>query len=266
MNVHQPRKRFGQHFLHDKRIVERIADAIAPKPGQHLIEIGPGQGALTSALLARHPELDVVELDRDLVTYLQQHYAGHSGLRIHQADALEFDFCALQHNEQPLRIVGNLPYNISTPLIFHLLQQSPCISDMTFLLQKEVVQRLHAAPGSKLYGRLSVMVQWRCQVDRLFDVSAGAFQPPPKVTSSVVRLTRAQQPLVDVRDPVHFGQVVKAAFGQRRKTLRNALKPLMDEATIVACGVDPQARAETLDLKQFAALSRALTPAQGSDT
>lgn len=256
---HQARKRFGQHFLHDPRVIGRIADAINPQAGEHLVEIGPGLGALTDVLLHRGARLDAVELDRDLVARLQQSYPPPAALTLHQSDALQMDFCRLRRGNDKLRVIGNLPYNISTPLIFHLLSQAHCIMDMCFMLQKEVVQRLSAQAGNKHYGRLSVMVQWYCQVEKLFDVGPGAFQPPPKVDSAIVRLVPRLHAPTPLADEAMFSTVVRAAFAQRRKTLRNTLKGLVDADDILACGIEPSARAETLGLKQFAALSNCAT-------
>lgn len=265
----QPKKRFGQHFLHDRGIVQRILDAFDPQPGEILVEIGPGPGALTRPLLERCAPLHVVELDRDLAAQLRTEFAPER-LLVHEADALKFDFCALApHTDVPaslapggkLRLIGNLPYNISTPLLFHLLDQERCIHDMLFMLQKEVVDRMAAPPGGKDYGRLSVMIQWRLRVEKLFDVRPGAFTPPPKVDSSVVRLVPHAQPPVEVRDTDAFARVVQTAFAQRRKTLRNNLKGLLAAEVLEALGIDPQRRAETLTLAEFAALANALPPA-----
>lgn len=251
---HVPRKRFGQHFLHDTNVIERIAAAIAPQPGDTLVEIGPGEGALTAALLARLPRMHAVELDRDLVPRLRARFG--DALDVHQADALRFDFAALAPPEG-LRVAGNLPYNISTPLIFHLLVSAACIRDMTFLLQLEVVERLAAAPGSKRYGRLSVMVQYRCRVDALFRVGPGAFRPPPKVDSAVVRLQPHAELPHPARDEALLARLVAQAFSQRRKTLGRALKGLLDAQDIAAAGVDPGRRAETLSVAEFVALADA---------
>jgi 16S rRNA (adenine1518-N6/adenine1519-N6)-dimethyltransferase len=256
MPEHRARKRFGQHFLHDRGVVRRILDAFHPQPGDTVVEIGPGLGALTAPLLERIPHLHVVELDRDLVTRLRSEYPPER-LTVHPADALAFDFGSLVPAAGRLRVIGNLPYNISTPLIFHLLDCLPAIHDMLFMLQKEVVLRLAAAPGGKDYGRLSVMVQWRCRVERLFDVGPGAFTPPPKVDSSIVRLTPHATPPVTVADPRVFAQLVQAAFAQRRKTLRNNLKGLLPTEAIAALGIAPERRAETLSLEEFAALANA---------
>ncbi len=250
-----PRKRFGQNFLHDQGVIQHLVDVIAPQPGDALVEIGPGLGALTVPLLQRVNALDVIELDRDLIGPLQQRCAGQGELRIHSADALRFDFSTLVHGGTPLRIVGNLPYNISTPLMFHLLSQAELLRDMHFMLQKEVVDRLAAAPGTGDYGRLSVMVQFRCAVQPLFTIGPEAFNPVPKVDSAVVRLVPHATPPAQVRDTEVFGRVVKQAFAQRRKTLHNNFKGLLDDEQLRSVGVDPGWRAERLTLAQFAALS-----------
>ncbi len=252
---HTPRKRFGQNFLHDANIIHKIIAAIAPQAGQDLLEIGPGQGAITVPLLQRCRRLQAVELDRDLLAPLAQMTADVGELILHNRDALRTDFCALRLGEQRLRVVGNLPYNISTPLLFHLLDQADCIEDMHFMLQKEVVERMAAAPGSEHYGRLSVMLQYRCAVVPLFRIGPGAFRPPPKVESAFVRLQPYRTPPISVRDESLFAQVVKLAFGQRRKTLRNTLKGVLDDADYAAVGIDPQIRAEQLDLHSFAQLA-----------
>ena len=257
--THQPRKRFGQNFLHDPGVIRRIVDSIHPRPSDHLVEIGPGQGALTRPLLEACGRLDVVELDRDLIAPLQQQLADVGELQVHQADALRFDFCALQPENGPLlRVVGNLPYNISTPLLFHLMSQAACIEDMHFMLQKEVVQRMVAAPGSKDYGRLTVMLAYYCEAEMLFTVGSGAFFPAPKVDSAIVRLRPHRQPPVEVQDPALFAQLVAQAFSQRRKTLRNNLKGWLSAEAIAALDIDPGIRAERLGLAQFARLSNAL--------
>ncbi|KAB7622916.1 16S rRNA (adenine(1518)-N(6)/adenine(1519)-N(6))-dimethyltransferase RsmA [Alkalilimnicola sp. S0819] len=255
MASHQPRKRFGQNFLHDPRVIDNIIRAIAPAPGEPLVEIGPGQGALTWALLEAAGELDVVELDRDLVAALRR--LDKPGLRIHEADALRFDFTALRRDERPLRLVGNLPYNISTPLIFHLLDQASAIADMHFMLQKEVVDRMAAPPGDGTYGRLSVMVQYRCRVEPLFDIPPGAFRPAPKVVSTVVRLHPYREPPLRAADEDLFARIVSQAFGQRRKTLRNCLKSLVSAETIEAAGLAPHSRAETLSVADYVRLANA---------
>lgn len=255
---HIPRKRFGQNFLHDQAVIHNIITAIDPRPAQHLVEIGPGKGALTRPLLRAAGHLDVVELDRDLIPLLERECAGLGELHIHQADALAFDFATLAADGRRLRLVGNLPYNISTPLLFHLMDQVQCIQDLHFMLQKEVVDRLAAQPGSKDYGRLSVMIQYYCEVEPLFVVHPGAFFPAPKVDSAVARLVPHAAPPVEVADRANFSHLVAQAFSQRRKTLRNTLKGLLTEEQIRAQGIDPGLRAEVLSLAQFARLSNAL--------
>jgi 16S rRNA (adenine1518-N6/adenine1519-N6)-dimethyltransferase len=257
--THQPRKRFGQHFLHDPAVVQRIVAAVAPQPGDHLVEIGPGEGAITFELLRAAGRLDAIELDRDLVAPLRARSAGLGELVLHSADALRFDFRPLAGAGGKLRLVGNLPYNISTPLLFHLLDQADCIRDMHFMLQKEVVERMAARPGGRDYGRLSVMLQARCTVTPLFTVGPGAFRPPPKVDSAVVRLAPLAQP-PDIADPALFARLVAAAFAQRRKTLRNTLKGHLDAEAIAALGIDPGARAEVLALGDFVRLAAACKP------
>ena len=252
--LHTPRKRFGQNFLHDPGIIEKIVAAIRPRPGERLVEIGPGQGAITLPLLKVAGSLTVIELDRDLIQPLQNRCRTAGDLTVHNTDALRFDFCSLA-DDAGLRIIGNLPYNISTPLLFHLLDQSRCISDMHFMLQKEVVERMAASPGNGQYGRLSVMLQYRCKVYPLFTIGPGAFTPPPKVDSAFVRLVPFIRPPVNIADEAVFATLVRQAFAQRRKTLRNSLRDLLDADEIRLAGVDPAARAETLDLEAFAALA-----------
>ena len=253
--THRARKRFGQHFLHDQSVIDWILAAIDPQPDQYLVEIGPGKGTLTSRLLPRCRHLDVIELDRDLVTLLRNRFADDDTLSIHSADALRFDFCMLRTGDEKLRLIGNLPYNISTPLLFHLVEHRHCIADMHFMLQKEVVDRLSAGPGSKRYGKLSVMIQYHYQVEHLFDVPAAHFEPQPKVLSAIVRLSPHKTPPVIVDRLSMLQQVVTQAFSQRRKTLRNALSPLFSESEMKALNINPAARAETLGLKEFARLS-----------
>ncbi|MEZ5541979.1 MAG: 16S rRNA (adenine(1518)-N(6)/adenine(1519)-N(6))-dimethyltransferase RsmA [Pseudomonadota bacterium] len=252
--THRPRKRFGQNFLHDPGIIAKILTAIAPQPGERLVEIGPGQGAITLPLLQAAGSLTVIEIDRDLIEPLRTRCRTAGELTIHNTDALRFDFCSLA-DAAGLRIIGNLPYNISTPLLFHLLDQSRCIHDMHFMLQREVVERMAASPGSGQYGRLSVMLQYRCQVCPLFTIGPGAFTPAPKVESAFVRLLPYAQAPVAVSDPALFARLVQQAFAQRRKTLRNTLRGLLEAEAIRAVGIDPAARAETLDLSDFAALA-----------
>jgi 16S rRNA (adenine1518-N6/adenine1519-N6)-dimethyltransferase len=256
---HRPRKRFGQNFLHDTTVIDRIVRALSPKPGDRVVEIGPGLGALTEPLLRTLGRLDVVELDRDLVPRLLEQFGSLGALHVHNADALRFDFRALAGAGEKLRVIGNLPYNISTPLIFHLIEQADAIADMHFMLQKEVVDRLAAPPDTSDYGRLGVMVQYYCKVERLFTVPPGAFHPVPKVDSAVVRLTPHAQPPVPVNDEEVFARVVAQAFAQRRKTLRNTLRGVVEAEAMSAIDIDPGRRAETLTLAEFAALANAVT-------
>jgi 16S rRNA (adenine1518-N6/adenine1519-N6)-dimethyltransferase len=253
----RPRKRFGQHFLHDAQVIARIVAAIDPRAGQRIIEIGPGHGALTRALLERVDRLEAIEIDRDLARQLGQRF-DPTRLEILESDVLDVDFTALRGFGPALRLVGNLPYNISTPLLFHMLGHAAAIADMHFMLQKEVVDRMAAAPGSKVYGRLTVMLAPWVRVEPLFSVGSGAFRPAPKVESTVVRLTPLSAAAFDICEPRRFEQVVRAAFAQRRKTLRNSLKGLIDEAAFQRLGIDPNARAERLAPSQFAALASAL--------
>ena len=258
--THTPRKRFGQNFLQDYGIISHIIGSIEAQPNEHWVEIGPGQGALTEPLLKLGIKLDVVELDRDLVVWLKHKFQHQERLQIHSADALRFDFSALATGEK-LRVIGNLPYNISTPLMFHLLEHAACIDDMFFMLQKEVVNRICAEPNSKQYGRLSVMMQYYCATEWLFDVPPESFDPVPKVMSAIVRLIPHTEPPVQVDDLAKLNTVVTTAFSQRRKTLRNSLKKLIDEQTMVALGIDPILRAENISLADFARLSNAFDPA-----
>jgi 16S rRNA (adenine1518-N6/adenine1519-N6)-dimethyltransferase len=254
---HRPRKRFGQNFLHDPGIIQRIVAAIDPKPGDHIAEIGPGQGAITTHLVNACQTMDVIELDRDLVPLLEEQFAG-TKLRIHNADALKFDFCSLVTGTGKLRLVGNLPYNISTPLLFHLLEQAHCIHDLHVMLQKEVVDRIVATPGSKTYGRLSVAVQARCHVQSLFTIGPGAFNPPPKVDSAILRMTPDEDAIGRIKNPALLNNILSQAFSQRRKTLRNALKGLADAPILESLGIDGTARAETVAVEAYVMLANRL--------
>ncbi len=237
--------------------MHRIVAAIAPRPGEQLVEIGPGQGAITKDLLREVGQMDAVELDRDLIGPLAAMCEGIGELRIHSADILKFDLCSLATADCKLRVVGNLPYNISTPILFHLLEQSRCIRDMFFMLQQEVVERMAAQPGGRTYGRLSVMLQARCRVTPLFTIPPEAFSPAPKVNSAFVRITPCTTPPVQIDDHQMFQQVVTQAFGQRRKTLRNSLGKLLDAQAIEELGIDPGLRAERLSVEEFARLANA---------
>lgn len=252
---HRPRKRFGQHFLHDPAVIDRIVAAVAPRAGEQLVEIGPGEGALTFPLLERGARLTVIELDRELAARLESNGASGDLLTVIQGDALKVELAGLAAPGERLRLVGNLPYNLSTPLLFRFIEQAQVIKDMHFMLQREVVARMAAAPGSKTYGRLTVMLAATCRIEALFDIGPGAFRPPPRVWSSVVRMEPWREPPFPVDDPARFREVVRRAFGQRRKTLRNALSGLVDEAGIRAAGCDPGARAETLPPEAFARLA-----------
>lgn len=257
------KKHLGQHFLHERTVIDRIVRAVDPKPGDALVEIGPGQGAITFPLLRRDGALTVIEFDRDLVAPLTAAADGVGILRIINRDVLSVDFSALarelSRTEPPrIRLVGNLPYNLSSPILFHALDHAAAITDMVFMLQKEVVDRMAAGPGSKVYGRLGVMLQAFCTVTPLFTVPPGAFRPPPKVDSAVVRLVPLPAGRVLVQDRALFAQVVREAFGQRRKTLRNALARTCDAATLEAAGVSPQVRAEQVPVADFIALANHL--------
>ena len=253
------KKNLGQNFLHDRGVIERIVLAIDPRPGDRIVEIGPGQGALTFPLLRRHGELTAIEFDRDLLQPLAAAAQAHGALSLLNANVLDVDFSALAAGGMPgeglLRLVGNLPYNLSSPILFHALDHAAAIRDMHFMLQKEVVERMAAGPGSKVYGRLSVMLQAYCRVTPLFKVPPGAFRPAPKVDSAVVRLQPLPPGAVVVADRARFAHVVRAAFGQRRKTLRNALSGVVDATAIEAAGVRPDARAEQLSVADFASLA-----------
>ncbi|MDX1692617.1 MAG: 16S rRNA (adenine(1518)-N(6)/adenine(1519)-N(6))-dimethyltransferase RsmA [Ketobacteraceae bacterium] len=258
---HRARKRFGQNFLSDQGIIDNIVSAIAPGSEDLLVEIGPGLGALTAGLIERVDQLHVVELDKDLIPFLIAKFEHTGKLRIHQADALQFDFSQLREGgaaDSKLRVVGNLPYNISTPLIFHLIDQAHHIQDMHFMLQKEVVERLAAGVGDKAYGRLGIMVQYFCQVEPLFEVPPESFNPPPKVNSAIVKLTPHDRLPVATRDPGLLRTLVTQAFSMRRKTLRNALKPLISADQLEAAGVSPSLRPEQISLADYVLITEYL--------
>lgn len=256
------KKHLGQHFLTDRGIIDSIVLAVDPRPGDRLVEIGPGQGAITFPLLDRHKELTVIEFDRDLIFPLTEAARAHGTLEVIHRDVLTVDFTALARNAGDeggqIRLVGNLPYNLSSPILFHALEHASAIRDMHFMLQKEVVDRMAAGPGSKVYGRLGVMLQAYCRVTPLFDVPPAAFHPPPKVDSAVVRLVPRPAAEIAVRDREMFSHVVRDAFSQRRKTLRNALSKVCDADTISAAGIDPTLRAEQVPVDAFVALANAL--------
>ena len=263
---HRPRKRFGQNFLQNPQIIFQIAEVINPRDNQHLVEIGPGKGALTNELVEHVGFLDLIELDRDLVEFLEKKFEGTQSIRIHGGDALKFDLRCLYSEGNKLRVVGNLPYNISTPLLFRLLKYAEIVEDMHFMLQKEVVDRICSRPGSKQYGKLSVMMQYYYQTEKLFDVAPECFQPVPKVHSSLIRLKPLTIPPVEIVDAKAFEFVVTQAFSQRRKTLRNTLKNLISEEQLKSMGIDPKARAETLSLEAFALLSQQIGQRDGMDS
>ncbi len=249
---HRARKRFGQNFLHDEHWIERIARAIDPKPGQTIVEIGPGQAALTRKMIAGAGHATAIEIDRDLAAWLKETFP--DTLTLIEADALKLDWSSV-HPQTALRVVGNLPYNISSPLLFHLMSIADRVIDQHFMLQKEVVDRMVAEPGSKVYGRLSVMLQYRYRMQKMFDVPPGAFTPAPKVTSSIVRMIPKKTEELQPVDWEKFSSIVAAAFNQRRKTLRNALSKLLTEEAIKDAGIDPGVRAEALPVQAFVDLS-----------
>jgi 16S rRNA (adenine1518-N6/adenine1519-N6)-dimethyltransferase len=255
---HIAKKRFGQNFLNDADIIRSLVSAISPKADDLMVEIGPGLGALTQPLLQTLQHLHVVEIDRDIISWMQGFYP-QDKITIHAMDALKFDFASLQSSQgKGLRVTGNLPYNISTPILFHLLEHAPHIVDMHFMLQKEVVERMVAEPSSAAYGRLSVMLQYRLQMEYLFTVPPEAFDPPPKVESAFVRcVPHTVLPYV-AKDEALLAKVVLAAFAQRRKTLRNTLKGLLDDAGFAELGIDAQLRAENLSVAQFVIIANYL--------
>ncbi len=257
---HAARRRFGQNFLVSEGVIRKIIDAVAPRAGDTVVEIGPGLGALTEPLLERIDHLHVVEIDRDLIARLRQRFPPER-LSIHEGDALEFDFGRLKGDGR-LKILGNLPYNISSPLLFHLVGFAPLVHDMHFMLQREVVDRMVAEPGNKDYGRLSVMLQYRFHMERLFIVPPGSFNPPPKVDSAIVRLIPVDMAKVGAeataRSPDVFARVVATAFSQRRKMLRNTLRELIAEPQLAALGITPTARAEDIAVTDYVRLANFL--------
>ena len=255
MSRHRARKRFGQHFLTDPAVVDAIIRAIHPTADDVIVEIGPGEGAITTALAHHAGHLHAVELDRDLVTRLRHQYGNCANVTVHEADALQFDFASLGDR---IRVVGNLPYNISTPLLFHLLKFRDRILDMHFMLQKEVVDRMAAAPGSKAYGRLGIMLGCHLRIEPLFDVPREAFDPPPAVTSAVVRLDPLPPGTFDIKDEAGLSTLVTTAFMQRRKTLRNSLKKSVESTDFEAVGIDPTLRPEQVSIADYVCLSNHL--------
>ena len=260
---HQHKKRFGQNFLNNQQVIARIVRAIHPQSDDHMVEIGPGEAALTAPLLKTVQRLDIIEIDNDLIAPLTQKFGQLPNFHLHHTDALTFDYASLMQNEtEKLRVVGNLPYNISSPLIFHLLNYADRIQDMHFMLQKEVVDRMTAEPGSKTYGRLSVMLQYRCQTQALFKVGPQNFTPPPKVDSAIVRLIPWQTLPFPAENERDFAELVKAAFAHKRKTLRNNLKEMLTAQEIEALGLNPSVRAEQLPIADFVRLANAYSKKQ----
>ncbi len=250
------KKRLGQHFLHDARIIDRIVGRFAPRPGQAVVEIGPGAGALTAPLLDSGADLTVVEFDRDMADLLEQRFSPHPRFHLVRGDVLRYDFPLA--DGRPLRVIGNLPYNISSPILFHLLDCLPRIADMYFMLQLEVVARVASTPGGRDYGRPSVMIQRLCEAEAGLRIPPGAFRPPPRVESAMLTLRPRATPVGGEVDPDRFARIVAAAFATRRKTLRNALRKLVDAAAFEAAGIDPSRRAETLSVEEFVHLVQQL--------
>ena len=257
MSMHIARKRFGQNFLVDQQVIADIVNAVAPKRDDRVVEIGPGLGALTDPLLKRLDHLYVIEIDRDIIARLRKRYSSEQ-ISIHSGDALEFDFLSLGANKGSLHVVGNLPYNISTPLLFHLASFAHLVYDMHFMLQKEVVERMVAEPGSSDFGRLSVMLQYRFVMDWLFDVPPESFEPAPKVDSAVIRLIPRAPGDIVLKDESRFATLVSAAFAQRRKMLRNNLKGILGDADFERLGIVPSARAEDLSVEDYVRIANAL--------
>lgn len=253
--MHIPRKRFGQHFLCDQAVIQGIVSALSPKVGEHLIEIGPGQGALTLPVLKRVHDLEVIELDRDLIPELQERTRHVGTLHVHSADVLAFNFSDIKHDDRLLRVFGNLPYNISTPLIFHLILYADIIEDMVFMVQKEVAERLAAETDADHYGRLSVMAQYHWHIESLFDVPPDAFYPPPRVDSSIIRMVPRGEDKPHALDYALFERIVKSAFSQRRKTLRNSLKNEVNDEMWERISIRSTLRAEALSVSDFVELS-----------
>ncbi len=260
-----PRKRFAQHFLYDRAVIRRIVDAIAPDPDDLIVEIGPGRGALTLPILGSGCALHAVEIDRDLAARLRSQTSRHPNLTIHEADALDFDLDRIAPPPRRFRVIGNLPYNISTPLLFRLLASLPRITDMHLMLQREVVERMASAPGTREYGRLSVMVQLDCEVERVLRVGPGAFHPAPRVESAVVRLRPRSRTTLDRASRRRLEAIVRSCFSRRRKTLRNALRGICDERLIAASGLDPRVRPEMLAVGDFVDLARASVDRGGAN-
>lgn len=263
---HQHKKQFGQNFLNNQRVIDQIVASIRPRPEDHMVEIGPGEAALTDPIIRIVKRLDIIEIDNDLIAPLKIKFASLPAFRLHHTDALKFDYQSLlESNDEQLRVVGNLPYNISSPLLFQLLKYANNIVDMHFMLQKEVVERICAQPGNKTFGRLSVMLQYHCQTEHLFDVGPENFTPPPKVDSAIVRLTPYRKKPFIAEDEALFTDLVRQAFSLKRKTLRNNLKGWLCAEQIEECDINPSARSEQLPLENFVALTNKLYELRQAD-
>lgn len=266
MAKHHHKKEFGQNFLNNSRVIQQIVAHISPRADQHLVEIGPGEAALTEPLLNKVRKLDIIEIDNDLIGPLTRRFGQHPAFHLHHADALSFDYTSLlEPGETQIRVVGNLPYNISSPLLFHLLESADHITDMHFMLQKEVVDRITATPDSKAFGRLSVMLQYACETEFLFAVGPENFTPPPKVDSAIVRLIPHRQKPFVADNEKDFSNLVRQSFSLKRKTLRNNLKGWLDDTQIQACGIDPSIRAERLGVEHFVNLSNLYSAQKTAD-
>ena len=261
---HQIRKRFGQNFLHDKQVISKILGAISPTKEDHILEIGPGFGAITKPLAQSGATLHCIELDTDLAASLKTEYRDYKSVNILEADALKFDLGSIATEKNPLRVVGNLPYNISTPLIFHLLKSSNLIKDMTFMLQLEVIQRMVSKVGSKNYGRLGLMVQYYCEIEHLFNIASDAFTPRPKVVSALARLRPRKTSAITAKDPECLKTVIQTAFNQRRKTVRNSLSTLVSESLLEEIPVNKRLRPENLTLQDYVRISDAISARNAS--
>ena len=255
---HYARKRFGQNFLHDENVIRKIVDAISAVEGDHLLEIGPGLGALTKELAKTGATIHCVELDADLAKSLRTEFQEYDSIKIIEGDALKFDLSSIATEKRPLRVIGNLPYNISTPIIFHLLKNSELIRDMTFMLQLEVIQRMVSKVGKRNYGRLSLMVQYYCEVEHLFNVASSAFSPKPKVVSALARLKPHNSTSIRAKDSDCLQTVIRTAFNQRRKTLRNSLRTIIPEALLDRIAINKSLRPQDITLNEYVEISNAI--------
>ena len=255
---HYARKRFGQNFLHDENVIRKIVDAISAVEGDHLLEIGPGLGALTKELAKTGATIHCVELDADLAKSLRTEFQEYDSIKIIEGDALKFDLSSIATEKRPLRVIGNLPYNISTPIIFHLLKNSELIRDMTFMLQLEVIQRMISKVGNRNYGRLSLMVQYYCEVEHLFNVASSAFSPKPKVVSALARLKPHSSTSIRAKDSDCLQTVIRTAFNQRRKTLRNSLRTIIPEALLDRIAINKNLRPQDITLNEYVEISNAI--------